>query len=81
MEKLRSYCQIPDNIDFEFPDGPVESTIGEGDSAVYFTLEQLATGLRFPISSLVNQFLHFSGAPSALIHPDRVQCVEPPLAT
>ena len=53
MEELRSYCQIPDNIDFEVPEGPTESTIGEGDSAVYFTQEQLAARLCFPISSLV----------------------------
>ena len=39
MEELRSYCQIPNNIDFEFSYGPVESTIGEEDSVVYFTLE------------------------------------------
>ena len=36
-EKLRSYCQIPDNIDKG--DGPAESTINEGDGAVYFTRE------------------------------------------
>ena len=62
MEELSSYCQIYDNIDFEFPDGPTESTIGNEDGAVYFTREQLAVGLRFPISSLVKQFLHFFGA-------------------
>ena len=54
MEELRSYCQIPDNIDFELSDGPAESTIGKEDGAVYFTREQLATGLYFPVSSLVN---------------------------
>ena len=53
MEELKSYCQIPDNIDFELPDGPTESTIDEEDSVVYFTREQLAAGLRFPILSLV----------------------------
>ena len=36
-EKLRPYCQIPDNIDKG--DGPAESTINEGDGAVYFTRE------------------------------------------
>ena len=25
MEELRSYCQIPDNIDFELLDGPTKS--------------------------------------------------------
>ena len=53
MEKLRSYYQIPNNTDFELPDGPVESTINEEDNVVYFTWEQLVARLRFPISSLV----------------------------
>ena len=60
MEELRSYCQIPDNIHFELPNGPTESTIGDRDNAIYFTREQLATGLRFPISFLVKRFPHFS---------------------
>ena len=68
MEELRSYCQIPHNIDFELSDGPVEPTVDKEDSIVYFTREQLATGLHFPISSLVKQFLHFFGAPPTLIH-------------
>ena len=73
MEELRSYCQIPNNIDFELPVGPAESTTNEEDSVVYFTREQLATGLHFPISSLVNQFLHFFGAPPSLIHPNVIR--------
>ena len=73
MKELRSYYQIPNNIDFEFPDGPAESTVNEKDIVVYFTWEQLAAGLRFLISSLVKQFLHFSGAPPALIHPNVIR--------
>ena len=73
MEELRSYCQIHGNIDIELPDGPAESTTGEGDDAVYFTWEQLAAGLRFPISSLIKQFLHFSGASPTLIHPNVIR--------
>ena len=68
MEELRSYCHIPYNIDFEFSDGPTESIIDKEDDAIYFNREQLAVGLRFPGSSLIKQFLHFSGAPLALIH-------------
>ena len=60
MEKLRSYCQIPDNIDIELSDGPTESTIREEDGVVYFTWEKLIVGLCFPVSSLIKQFLHFS---------------------
>ena len=73
MEELRSYYQIPDNIDIELPDGPTKSTIGKENGAIYFTGEQLAAGLRFPISSLIKQFLHFSGAPLALIHPNFIR--------
>ena len=73
MEELRSYCQIPNNIDFELSDGPVKSTIDEEDSLMYFTQEQLAAGLRFPISSLVKQFLHFSGAYPTLIHQNFIR--------
>ena len=39
MEELRSYCYIPDNIDFELSDGPAESNIGKEDGVVYFTRE------------------------------------------
>ena len=49
MEELSSYCQIPDNIDIELPDSPAESTTGKEDGAVYFTREQLAVELRFPV--------------------------------
>ena len=67
MEELRSYCHIPDNIDFELLDGLAESTIDKEDDAVYFTREQLAAKLCFPVSSLIKQFLHFSGALPTLI--------------
>ena len=73
MEELRSYSQIPDNIDFELLNYPAESTIGKEDVAVYFTREQLATELRFPVSSLIKQFLHFFGASPALIHPNVIR--------
>ena len=73
LEELRSYCQIPDNIDFELQDGLAESTVCEEDSALYFTREQLVAGLRFPVSSLVKQFLHFSGAPPSLIRPNVIR--------
>ena len=69
MEELRSYCRIPNNINFELSNCQAEPTIDEEDSVVYFTREQLAARICFPISSLVKQFLHFSRAPPALIHP------------
>ena len=73
MEELKSYCQIPDNIDFELSNDPAESNISKEDGAIYFTWEQLAAGLHFPVSSLVKQFLHFSETPPALIHLNVIQ--------
>ena len=70
VEELRSFCQVLDDISLELSDGPAFSTIGEADNAVYFTQEQFAAGLRFPVSSLVKQFLHVTRAPPALIHPN-----------
>ena len=68
MEELRAYCEIPDDIDIVLSEGPVENTTGEEYNAVYFTREQLETGLRFLVPSLVKQFLHFTRAPPAFIH-------------
>ena len=73
MEELRSYCHIPDNIDFELLDGPAKSTIDKEDRAVYFTREHLAVGLHFLVSSQIKQFLHFSGSPSALVQPNIIR--------
>ena len=68
VEKLRLYSQVPTEIGLEVSDCPVTSTVGEADNAIYFTREQFATGLRFLVSSLVKQFLHFTRAPLALVH-------------
>ena len=68
--ELRSFCQVPVNISLELSYGTTFSTVGGADNAIYFTREQFTAGLRFPISSLVKQFLHFTRAPPTLIHPN-----------
>ena len=73
MEELRAYCEIPDDINIMLSNGPAENTVGEEYNAVYFTWEQLAIGLRFPVPSLVKQFLLFTRAPPALIHPNVIR--------
>ena len=50
-----------------------ESTLGGEHNGVFFTQEHLAVGLRFPVSALVKQFLHFTRAPLALIHPNVIR--------
>ena len=72
MEELRTYCEIPDKIDLKLMEKPDESTLGGEHNAVFFTGEQLAAGLRFPVPALVKQFLHFTRAPPALIHPNTI---------
>ena len=37
MDEVRSYCQIPEDIDLELSEGPAESTMGEEYNAVFFT--------------------------------------------
>ena len=73
MEELRAYCEIPDDIDVTLSSGPTESTMSEEYNAVFFTREQLAVGLCFPVSSLVKQFLHFTIVPPALVHPNDIR--------
>ena len=68
VEEWRSFCRVPNSINLELSDGQALSTVGEADNVVYFTREQFVAGLRFPVSSLVKQFLHVSRAPSTLIH-------------
>ena len=73
MEELRAYCEIPDDIDVMLSEGPTRNTIGRDDNAVFFTREQLVVWLRFPMSALVKQFLHFTRAPPTLVHPNVIQ--------
>ena len=54
-------------------DEPDESTLGGEHNAVFFALEQLTTGFRFPVPALVKQFLHFTRAPLALVHPNVIR--------
>ena len=70
MEGLMRYCEVPDNISFRLVDRPDESTLRVEHNGVFFTLEHLAAGLRFPVPAIVKQFLHFTCAPPALIHPN-----------
>ena len=73
MEKLRAYCQIPDDIDVMLSDGPAQNTVGEDDNAMFFTREKLAVELRFPVPDLIKQFLHFTKVPPALVHPNVIR--------
>ena len=73
MEELRACCEIPDDIDVMLSDGLTRNTVGEDDNALYFTREQLAAGLFFYVPALVNQSLHFTRAPPALVHPNVIR--------
>ena len=39
MEELRTYCEIPDNIDLKLMEKPDESTLSGEHNAVFFTRE------------------------------------------
>ena len=70
VEDLRSFRQVPAAIRLEVSDNTTTSTIEASDNASYFTQEQFAARLCLLIPSLVKQFLHFTGAPAACIHPN-----------
>ena len=73
MEELRTYCEIPDDIDLKLMDKSDESTLGGEHNAMFFTREQLAVGLHFPVPALVKQFLHFTRVPPTLVHPNIIR--------
>ena len=68
-----AYCEVLDNIDLRLMERTDESTLGREHNGVFFTREHLATELRFPVPALVKQFLHFTWAPPALIHPNVIR--------
>ena len=73
MEELMAYCEVPDNIDLLLMERVDESTLGGEHNSVFFTWEHLAARLRFPLPAIVKQFLHFTQAPRALIHPNVIR--------
>ena len=73
MDEVRSYCQILEGIDFELWRAWLNLLWAKNITQFFFTREHLTVGLCFPMSSLVKQFLHFSRAPPAYIHPNVIQ--------
>ena len=73
MEELKAYCEVPDNIDLKLMDRANESTLDGEHNDVFFTLEHLTVGLRFLMPAIVKQFLHFTRAPPALVHPNVIR--------
>ena len=70
VEDLRSFRQVHAAIRLEMSDGAATLTTGATDNAIYFTREQFAAGLCLPVPFFVKQFLHFTRAPPALVHPN-----------
>ena len=67
------YCEVPDNIDLRLMERADNSTLGGEHNGVFFTWEHPAAGLRFSVSAIVKQFLHFTRAPPTLIHPNVIR--------
>ena len=67
------YCEVPDVISFRLVDRPDESTLNVEHNGVFCTREHLAAGLRFLVPAMVKQFLHFTRAPPAFIHPNVIR--------
>ena len=53
MEELKVHYEVLDNIDLRLMERADESTLGGEHNGVFFTLEHLAAGLRFPLPAIV----------------------------
>ena len=73
MEELMAYCEVLDNIDLRLMERIDDSTLSGEHNGVFFTRDHLAARLCFPVPALVKQFLHFTRAPPALIHPNVIR--------
>ena len=73
MEELKVYYEVPDDIDLRLMERADDSTLGGEHNGVFFTRDHLAAELRFPLPTIVKQFLHFTLAPPALIHPNVIR--------
>ena len=73
MEELKVYYEVPDNIYLRLVERADESRLGGEHNGVFFTRGHLAVGLRFPVPTIIKQFLHFTRAPLALIHPNVIR--------
>ena len=73
MKKFRERFCISNDVHIELTDGEAVLTEKSEDNAIFFTNEQFNAGLRFPLPSLVKEFLHFTQIPPAYIHPNMVR--------
>ena len=53
MEKLKVYCEVPDNIDLRLMERADDSILGGEHNSVFFTREHLTAGLPFPVPAIV----------------------------
>ena len=66
------FCLL-NNISVQLVDEDLMPTEKVGHNAIYFTKEEFNAGLRFPLTSLFKQFLHYTQIPPAYIHPNIVR--------
>ena len=60
MKEFRERFCIPNGVPVELTDGAAVSIEKSEDNAIFFTKEQFNAVLRFPLSSLVKEFIHFT---------------------
>ena len=75
VKEFRDRFCIPNGVMVEFLNEgeDVVSTEKAEGRAITFSKEQFNSRLRFPLSALFKEFLHFSQIPPALIHPNIVR--------
>ncbi|XP_034672494.1 uncharacterized protein LOC117904081 [Vitis riparia] len=78
VEKLneKEFCDrfcVPNGVSVELFDGEGVLPEEPENNAILFTKEQFNAGLRFPIPSLLKEFLHFTQIPPVYVHPNMIR--------
>lgn len=78
VEKLnvKEFCdrfRIPHGVSVELFDGEGVLPENPENNAILFTKEQFNAGLRFPLPSLLKEFLHFTQIPPVYVHPNMIR--------
>ena len=74
VNEFRERFLIPNGVSIDLVNEEAAMPTEKGEENVMlFTKEQFNAGLRFPLSALFKEFLHFSQIPPIFIHPNLVR--------
>ncbi|XP_034710607.1 uncharacterized protein LOC117933354 [Vitis riparia] len=73
VKEFRDRFCVPNGVSVELFDGEGVLPEKPENNAILFTKEQFNAGLRFPVPSLLKEFLHFTQIPPVYVHPNMIR--------